>query len=158
MRCVATSSIKARKAFDVLFTRRQQALVCWCFVCFVVSRVQVVAIRDKLVRRVQQRWRRRMWNKTVERRRGEAGNSNAGASGTGAHPMIRPTTEAFSFSPPEELNERMMLCTAWAYLRRGSLLVREVRYCFLAYTYMCRWLAAAESLRFATAVILHLGW
>lgn len=42
------------------------------------------------------------------------------------HPIVRPTTEAFSFCPPEELNERMMLCTAWAYLRRGALLVREV--------------------------------
>lgn len=39
---------------------------------------------------------------------------------------IRPTTEAFSFCPPEELSERMMLCTAWAYLRRGGMLVREV--------------------------------
>lgn len=51
--------------------------------------------------------------------------------------MIRPTTGAFSFSPPEELNERMMLCTAWAYLRRGSLLVREVHPCRLILACAC---------------------
>ena len=39
---------------------------------------------------------------------------------------VRLRTKAFSFSPPEELAERMKLCTAWAYLRRGARLVREV--------------------------------
>lgn len=66
-----------------------------------------------------------MWNKRVERRREACGK--ASANGSIAHQIFRPTTEAFSFSPPEELNERMMLCTAWAYLRRGALLVREVQ-------------------------------
>lgn len=36
------------------------------------------------------------------------------------------TTEAFSFVAPDELSDRMMMSTAWAYLRRGALVVREV--------------------------------
>lgn len=63
-----------------------------------------------------------MRNKRIQRR----GATGSKGGVTDAHPIVRPTTEAFSFSPPEELNERMMLCTAWAYLRRGALLVREV--------------------------------
>lgn len=71
-----------------------------------------------------------------------------------APPIIRPTTEAFSFGPPEELNERMMLCTAWAYLRRGALLVREVCAPTLDET-ICTddGLVAAESLLFANTGI-----
>lgn len=69
---------------------------------------------------VQQKWRRRM----REIRRVKSTNKTFKAL---VHPStIRPTTEAFSFCPPKDLSERMMLCTAWAYLRRGGLLVREV--------------------------------
>lgn len=72
-------------------------------------RRQVVASRDKRVLRTQRKWR-------------------GGRRGTRGRRPVRATTEAFSFSPPEELDERMKLYTAWAYLRRGALLVREVRH------------------------------
>lgn len=83
---------------------------------------QVLAARDRLVRMVQRRWRRRMWNKRNEQR----GDGKNGGPSSAIYRTVRPTTEAYSFSPPGDLSERMMLCTAWAYLRRGGLLVREV--------------------------------
>ncbi|CAM9216255.1 unnamed protein product, partial [Ectocarpus sp. 4 AP-2014] len=82
---------------------------------------EVVATRDELVRKVQRLWRRRVWQKQKIGR-----NSTQSDKSTPCYKPIRPTTEGFSFCPPGELNERMMLCTAWAYLRRGGLLVREV--------------------------------
>ncbi|CAM9256179.1 unnamed protein product [Ascophyllum nodosum] len=69
---------------------------------------EVLAARDKLVTMVQRKWRR------VKRRKGE---KRIGP---------RSVTEAFSFEPFEELREQMRLCTAWAYLRRSALLVRQV--------------------------------